>query len=173
MGSSNAGMMSIQNGVDAQHQHQLPHMVVNKPMMNNMSGGAISAIPQNNMNMANSGLNKSPHNNKLNSPPGGMMGSIGNGPPIHMHQTQQGMNNMLNPQMGVTMGPMSNSGAGQMKTAVMMSGGAMGQVLHNGPMGGVQPRLQTTVMQQQPQQQPNQRLPHMQPMMQGPRLQVC
>lgn len=196
MGPNNPGMgMSMglgpgsqqqQNGsMDAQHHHQLPHMgMQNKASLNNMSGGAISgsAIGQNNMNMANSSLNKGPLNSKLNSPPGSasmpMMNSMGNGPQMmqsmqqQQQQQQQSMNNMLNP---TGMGGVNVS----MKTpGSMMNTGQMGQGLHNGPqamMGNARPAgvLPNNMMPQQQQQQTplrGQLLQGMNP--QGPRLQV-
>ena len=204
MGPSNQGMgMSLglgpgaQNGtMDAQHPHQLQHMQMQQPnkqtLMNNMSGGAISgsAIGQNNMNMTNSTLNKSPHNSKLNSPPGGaasmqmgMGNPMGNGPSILNMQPQQTMNNMLNPSMGVSMAGMNSGGNVPMKTQVsmqMQNAGPMGQSLHNGPMQmgpntrPVSAVLPNNMMQQQgPQQQTplrGQLIQGMNP--QGPRLQV-
>ena len=197
MGPNNPGMgMSMgmgpgtqqqqQNGtMDAQHHHQIPHMgMQNKASLNNMSGGAISgsAIGPNNLNMANSGLNKGPLNSKLNSPPGGapmaMMNSMGNGPQMmqsmqQQQQQQQTMNNMLNPTgMGGVNVPM--------KTPVsMMNAGQMGQGMHNGPqqamMGNARPGIPNNMMPQQQQQQPpplrGQLLQGMQNP-QGPRLQV-
>lgn len=196
MGPNNPGMgMSMglgpgsqqqQNGsMDAQHHHQLPHLgMQNKASLNNMSGGAISgsAIGQNNMNMANSSLNKGPLNSKLNSPPGSapmpMMNSMGNGPQMmqslqQQQQQQQSMNNMLNP---TGMGGVNVS----MKTpGSMMNAGQMGQGLHNGPqsmMGSARPvgGLPNNMMPQQQQQQQTplrgQLIQGMNP--QGPRLQV-
>lgn len=168
-----------QNGtMDSQHHHQLPHMgIQNKASMNAMSGGAISgsAIGSNNMNMANSGMSKAGLANKLNSPPGtnamGMMNSMGNGPQMMSNmpqqQQQQTMNSMLN-QGGMSV---------QMKTP-MMNAGQMGQGLHNGPqsmMGNARPAgvMPNSMMQHQPQQQPNIRGQMMQNMNpQGPRLPV-
>lgn len=189
MGPNNPGMgmsMSLgpgaqqqQNGsMDAQHHHQLPHMgMQNKASLNNMSGGAISgsAIGQNNLNMANSSLNKGALSSKLNSPPGSapmtMMNSMGNGPQMMQSmQQQQSINNMLNP---AGMGGVNVS----MKTpGSMMNAGQMSQSLHNGPqamMGNPRPvgGLPSTMMPQQ-QQAPlrGQLLQGMNP--QGPRLQV-
>lgn len=151
MGPANSGMgmqMGLgqgaqQNGtLDAGHHHQqqqqMSHMMQNKSSLNNMSGGAISgsAMGPNNMNMT-----KGPPNSKLNSPPGQgapmMMNSMGNGPQMMgmQQQQQQGMNNMLNPGvgMGVNMGGL-NSGNVPMKTpASMMNAVQIGQAMHNGP----------------------------------------